>query len=62
MVACEEEQRVHEHRFEFFKKLLGKEFSDAEIEALCDSVVSPHDIQRLLEKGCSAELAFEILI
>jgi len=58
----EELQKVKAHNEKNFSLLLPEEKFKEKINVMVENNVSYHDLENLLKRGCSKELAIEILV
>lgn len=57
-----ESKKLANNRTYRFKQILGKDWPDENILSLVESGVDYWDLEKLVNKGCSPELAIQILI
>jgi hypothetical protein len=59
--VVKELSQLQEHKLYNFVRLLGDEYSIDVLEGLIENQIDYHELENLLEKGCSKDLAIEIL-
>lgn len=57
-----DKEELHKFMFSNFSEILGEDWSIDDINALIEAGVSRHDLEKLLQQGCSKELAVKILL
>ena len=58
----EEVQRIYDHKFDNYVKILGPNWPLDDIRALIDSDVYYGELEDLLSNGCPKDVAIEILL